>query len=75
MSEMFVRQAQAGPVGLPAAASLDFDSKQIDWQECGAPGFRIKPLLEDTEAGLRTWLMQVDAGAFSPQWFYCSTHR
>jgi len=66
MSEVFVRQAQMGLVGLPPAASLDFDSKQIDWQECGAQGFRIKPLLEDTQAGLRTWLMQVDAGAFSP---------
>jgi anti-sigma factor ChrR (cupin superfamily) len=66
MSEIFVRQVQAGLVGLPQTESLDFDSTQVDWQDCGAQGFRIKPLLEDTEAGLRTWLMQVDAGAFSP---------
>jgi anti-sigma factor ChrR (cupin superfamily) len=66
MSEIFVREVQAGLVGLPPAASLDFDANQIDWQDCGAQGFRIKPLLEDTRAGLRTWLMQVDAGAFSP---------
>ncbi len=66
MSEVFVRQAQTGLAGLPPAGSLDFDSKQIDWQECGAQGFSIKPLLEDSRAGLRTWLMQVDAGAFSP---------
>ena len=66
MSEIFVHQAQMGLVGLPSTASLDFDSKQVDWQECGAQGFHIKPLLEDTRAGLRTWLMQVDAGAFSP---------
>jgi anti-sigma factor ChrR (cupin superfamily) len=65
MSEVFVRQAHTGLAGLPPAGSLDFNSTQIDWQECGAQGFRIKPLLEDTEAGLRTWLMQVDAGAFS----------
>ena len=66
MSEIFVRQAPTGLVGLPQAESLDFDSSRVEWQDCGAQGFRIKPLLEDTEAGLRTWLMQVDAGAFSP---------
>ena len=66
MSEIFVRQVQTGLVGLPQTESLDFDSTQVDWQDCGAQVFRIKPLLEDTEAGLRTWLMQVDAGAFSP---------
>jgi len=66
MSEIFVRQAPTGLLGLPQTESLDFDSTQVDWQECNAPGFRIKPLLEDTRAGLRTWLMQVDAGAFSP---------
>jgi len=51
MSEMFVRQVQTGLIGLPQAESLDFDAKQIEWQECGAQGFRIKPLLEDTRAG------------------------
>jgi anti-sigma factor ChrR (cupin superfamily) len=66
MSEIFVHQTQTGLVGLPQTESLDFDSKLADWQECGAQGFRIKPLLEDAEAGLRTWLMRVDAGAFSP---------
>jgi anti-sigma factor ChrR (cupin superfamily) len=66
MSEIFVRQAQAGLIGLPSTASLAFDSSQVDWQDCGTEGFRIKPMLEDSAAGLRTWLMQVDAGAFSP---------
>jgi anti-sigma factor ChrR (cupin superfamily) len=66
MSEIFVRQAPTGLFGLPQTESLDFDSSRVEWQDCGAQGFRIKPLLEDTEAGLRTWLMQVDAGAFSP---------
>lgn len=66
MSEIFNSQLQTGLAGLPTAASLDLDSTQIDWQECGAQGFCIKPLLEDRRAGLRTWLMRVDAGAFSP---------
>ena len=66
MSELFNQQEAGGLVALPIGESLDFDSKEIEWQDCGADGFSIKPLLEDSEAGLRTWLMKVEAGAFSP---------
>ena len=66
MSELFNRQDSAGLAGLPGSGSLVFGSNNVEWQECGADGFRIKPLLEDSAAGLRTWLMQVNAGAFSP---------
>jgi anti-sigma factor ChrR (cupin superfamily) len=66
MSELFSRQSQTGLNGLPRADSLVFDSSLIDWQDCGAEGFRIKPLLEDGKQGIRTWLMKVDAGAYSP---------
>jgi anti-sigma factor ChrR (cupin superfamily) len=66
MSELFTRQPPTQPVALPAADSSCFDSTQIEWQECGADGFMIKPLMEDEQAGLRTWLMKVEAGAFSP---------
>ena len=42
----------------------------MEWQDSGEEGFWIKPLLEDDmeddNAALRTWLMKVDAGAFSP---------
>ena len=66
MIEIFNGQSLAKIPGLPQSGSLDFDSKQIDWQDCGAEGFLIKPLMEDKQAGVRTWLMKVEAGAFSP---------
>ena len=65
MSEQFTRQSPGGLMGLPRSESLDFDSNRIDWQDCGVPGFWIKPLLEDESQGIRTWLMKVDAGAYS----------
>lgn len=52
--------------GLPHNGSVNFNSSQIEWQDCGADGFLIKPLMEDRQAGLRTCLMKVEAGAFSP---------
>ncbi len=52
--------------GLPHNGSVDFNSSQIEWQDCGVDGFLIKPLMEDQQAGVRTWLMKVEAGAFSP---------
>lgn len=36
-----------------------------EWRPSGTPGFWVKPLLEDAEAGLRTWLMKSDPGAIS----------
>ena len=66
MTELFTRQGSTGLGRLPARGSSHLDTGQVEWQDCGADGFRIKPVLEDDAAGLRTWLMQVDAGAFSP---------
>lgn len=36
-----------------------------EWRASGTPGFWVKPLVEDAEAGLRTWLMKSDPGASS----------
>jgi anti-sigma factor ChrR (cupin superfamily) len=66
MSELFTRQSPSKPVSLPATDSACLDSTQIEWQDCGADGFLIKPLMEDAQTELRTWLMKVEAGAFSP---------
>ena len=66
MTEIFNRQQAVGLAALPQSGSLDFDAASMAWQDCGSDGFRIKPLFEDEGAGLRTWLMQVDAGAYSP---------
>ena len=66
MKELFTRQTTSDPLALPLSGSLDFDSNAIEWQDCGAAGFSIKPLMEDQRAGLRSWLMKVEAGAYSP---------
>lgn len=66
MSEISKGQSPEKIPALPQTGSLDFDSKQIDWRDCGAEGFLIKPLMEDKQAGVRLWLMKVEAGAFSP---------
>ena len=65
MSELFRNDTATKALSLPEAASASLGASGIDWQPCGVEGFRIKPLLEDAVSGLRTWLMQVDAGAFS----------
>ncbi len=66
MNEVFHNPGANGALRLPASASVDIDANQIDWQDCGAEGFWIRPLLEDQGSGIRTWLMKVDPGAFSP---------
>ena len=65
MSEVFKPEAIAAALAMPSQGSSHLESNGLDWQDCGAPGFRVKPLLQDTGAGLRTWLMRVEAGAFS----------
>jgi len=67
MSEIFKRQQQASkPLALSRRESRSVDVGGAAWQDCGADGFFIKPLMEDAGAGLRTWLMKVEPGAFSP---------
>ena len=66
MSEIFQARGADGIVGVPAAASLSLATAGIEWQPCGSDGFWIKPLLEDPARGLRSWLMRVDPGAYSP---------
>jgi anti-sigma factor ChrR (cupin superfamily) len=65
MSELFTRQSVHKPMSLLKLASNNINVGELEWQECGAAGFMIKPLMEDATAGLRTWLMKVDADAFS----------
>jgi len=67
MSEIFKRQQQASkPLALPRRESRSIDAGAAAWQDCGADGFLIKPMMEDAGTGLRTWLMKVEPGAFSP---------
>jgi anti-sigma factor ChrR (cupin superfamily) len=66
MSEMFINTQAKGLKQLPENASVNFDANQLDWQDCGTEGFSIKPLLEVEGQTIRTWLMKVEPGAFSP---------
>ena len=66
MAELFRQQSNAGLNELPENSSSVFDSNLCEWQDTGAEGFLIKPILEDNSAGLRTCLMKVDAGAYAP---------
>ena len=65
MNEMFKATDNAVALKMPLAESLMLKSREIPWQSSDAPGFWIKPLIEDDHQGIRTWLMKVDAGAFS----------
>ena len=66
MSELFKSDPGAAqPLQLPPAGSRSIASVPRDWQDCGADGFRIKPLVEDPGSGIRTWLMKVEPGAFA----------
>ncbi len=64
MSELFHSAGGAG--SMPVKGSLLQQADSLAWQDSGSPGFLIKPLLEDPARGLRTWLMKVEAGAWSP---------
>ena len=65
MSEMFKAADKAAALKLPVCDSLMLRSSDIPWQDSDAAGFWVKPLIEDEGKGIRTWLMKVDAGAFS----------
>jgi anti-sigma factor ChrR (cupin superfamily) len=65
MSELFSRESPAMLDQLPTAGSMMLNASEMEWQDGGVPGFWVKPLMEDSQKELRTWLMKVDPGAFS----------
>ena len=65
MNEMFKAADNAVALKMPLGESLMLKSREIPWQGSDAPGFWVKPLIEDDHQGIRTWLMKVDPGAFS----------
>ena len=65
MNEMFKATDKAVGLKMPLGESLMLKSREIAWQGSDAPGFWVKPLIEDDHQGIRTWLMKVDPGAFS----------
>ena len=65
MPEIFNSAGTVGLHSLPEEATVHIDSKQLEWQDCGADGFLIKPLMELEDQAIRSWLMKVEPGAFS----------
>ena len=53
------------PAVAPAISSY-MSAAAKDWEPAGGGGFWVKRLYEDQERGERTWLMRIDAGAYSP---------
>lgn len=54
------------PLELPKSGSINVDTNQLEWSQVGNSGFHYKQLMEEHVASQRTYLMKVDAGAFSP---------
>lgn len=51
---------------LASAMSAYTSSVDAEWQRTDTEGFWVKRLYEDGARGECTWLMRVDAGAYSP---------
>ena len=66
MSELFENNGSQQSLRLPESGSLVLQSSALEWEPSGTDGFWIKPLFEDEGSTQRTWLMKVDAGAWSP---------
>ena len=49
----------------PESGSLLMRSSATQWTSTAATGFAYKPLFEDTQRGLKTMLMKVEAGALA----------
>ena len=49
-----------------SAASAYMTTVDTDWEATDSDGFWVKRLYEDPTRGETTWLMRIDAGAYSP---------
>ena len=54
------------PLELPKSGSIKLDTNRVEWSQGSNSGFHYKQLMEEHVASQRTYLMKVDAGAFSP---------
>jgi quercetin dioxygenase-like cupin family protein len=66
MTEVFSNQSKSSGLSFSEGDSCWLNHEDLPWQESGSEGFWIKPLFEDKQRSLRTWLMKVDPGAYSP---------
>jgi len=65
MTEIYRASDPTKALELPRMGSAFMNAENMAWQESEEGGFLLKPLVEDETAGIRTWLMKVEAGAFS----------
>ena len=75
MSELFESEADPRTLPMPTNETLALDTSEIEWRECGSPGFWVKALFEDPNSSQKTWLMKVDAGAYSPMHTHNETEQ
>jgi len=66
LSELFKNSSPALAMALPDSGTSDQNSESMQWQPSGTDGFWLKPLFESAPDKLRTWLMKVDPGSYSP---------
>lgn len=66
MADLFSSQSEDSGITIEAGQSGWLNPADISWQDSGCKGFWIKPLFEDKSRHLKTWLMKVDPGAYSP---------
>lgn len=64
MTENFVNQSTVSGLPMPANESLVTSASNMSWQQSGSKGFLLKPLFEDQDSPMRTWLMKVESGAY-----------
>lgn len=64
MDEIFT-SGDGNALSSPSAGSVALAASD-EWWESGTPGFLIRPLLDEQDSGLRTWLMKVAPGAEAP---------
>lgn len=66
MAEMFNNPARDVALPVPEAVTLNLNAETLEWLPSGTERFWLKPLFEIDADRLRTWLMKVDPGAYSP---------
>ena len=66
MAEMFNNPARDVALPVPETGTLNLNAQTLEWLPSGTEGFWVKPLFESDVDRLKTWLMKVDPGAYSP---------
>ena len=66
MAELYSNISHDRGLSVVEGQSGWINPEEKPWQESGNDGFWIKPLFEDASRNLKTWLMKIEPGAYSP---------